>query len=143
MDGRPVRILLGVQSASHRFIGDIDTVVVSSSIKFAIMFSDLRLRKEEARPVGDTDIVSEIRSYLYCRVIMTVALHSIITEWTGPRVDARVLQGTVFQSYGASARMFEKDGFVLEAVVDNVDVPGSTVKSQLQDFGCRISYDSC
>jgi len=86
-----------------------------------------RLQKENAeRAVGDPDIVWCIGDYLasshHGRGIMSAAVSTLLRDWAIPRMSVRRMRVETAVGNIGSVRVFEKNGFVLEKLVDNVRI---------------------
>lgn len=135
--GCPVRILREVQEdGSDIFLGDIGTRrcpfpgVLDSEEQLCLANANADL------PVGDEGIVwciaceyrtlshgcfaqrlhiislGFLASSHYGRGIMPLALQTLIDKWMVPRMNAQAIRAEVFKGNRASARIFEKCGFV-------------------------------
>jgi len=129
--GCPVRTLREVQEdGTDIFLGDIGP----DRCGFPDLDND---EQEQARlvaannalAVGDQRIIWCIGDYLaashHGRGIMSAALGTLISSWMIPRMNARLIRAEVFTGNKGSARVFEKNGFVLEKTVENRKVLAS------------------
>lgn len=62
-----------------------------------------------------------IASSHFGRGIMTAALGALLRQWAGPRMGVRRLRVETFKGNLGSIRVFEKNGFILEKTIDQVE----------------------
>jgi len=147
--GCPVRTLREVRpDGTDIYLGDIEIHRASwLEVLDAERRSELR-EENEARVVGDPDIVWEIggETYTGClclisfssslldylapthsgRGVMTAALKTVLEKWAIPRMGVRKVHVTAFKGNVGSVRVFEKNGFVMkETVEDCADISTS------------------
>ncbi|KAH9937339.1 acyl-CoA N-acyltransferase [Fomitopsis serialis] len=84
----------------------------------------VRCEENAARAVGDPSIVWCVGYYTasshHGRGIMSAAFRTLMTEWAIPRMNVRIMRVETYRENVASARVFEKFGFVQERVADDV-----------------------
>ncbi|KAH9835900.1 acyl-CoA N-acyltransferase [Rhodofomes roseus] len=84
-----------------------------------------------ARAVGDPSIIwcagDWLASSHHGRGIMSAAFRTLMTDWAIPRMNVRVMRVETYAENVASARVFEKFGFVQECIADDVIVTNTGV----------------
>ncbi|KAI0931261.1 hypothetical protein AcW1_001287 [Taiwanofungus camphoratus] len=89
--------------------------------------------KNKRRAVGDPELIWCIGDYLasshHGRGIMSVAVRILMSAWAIPRMGVRRMRVETARDNAGSARVFQKNGFVLEKTVDEVLVTnyGATI----------------
>ncbi|KAI0066413.1 hypothetical protein BV25DRAFT_1820344 [Artomyces pyxidatus] len=78
--------------------------------------------ENEARPVGDPDIVWMIGDYIdpshHGQGIMTAVIGTLMSKWAVPRMNARCVRPSAFEGNIGSVKTFQKNGFVLLKTVE-------------------------
>ncbi|KAH7914750.1 hypothetical protein BJ138DRAFT_1123244 [Hygrophoropsis aurantiaca] len=122
--GCPVRHLREVLAdGSDVYIGDIG---INRAQLEEVIDKEERAKKLEennAKKIGDPTIRWTFGDYLapthHRRGIMTAAMKLIIEKWAVPRMGVRFMTGYTFADNRASARVFEKSGFVWKSILEN------------------------
>lgn len=121
--GCPVRTLREVRAdGTEVFLGDIGVDRCGYPDLEASFEKERLIEKNSQRLAGDPEIAWCIGYYLaashHGRGIMTAALRTLISEWMIPRMGAHLIRAEAFKGNAGSRKVFEKNGFILEKIVD-------------------------
>lgn len=138
--GCPVRTLREVRAdGTEVFLGDIGVDRCGYPDLEASFEKERLIEKNSQRLAGDPEIAWCIGCKYDCthspylanreridylaashhgRGIMTAALRTLISEWMIPRMGAHLIRAEAFKGNAGSRKVFEKNGFTLEKIVD-------------------------
>ncbi|EIW86924.1 hypothetical protein CONPUDRAFT_115792 [Coniophora puteana RWD-64-598 SS2] len=133
----PARMLREVQEdGSEVYIGDIGIVRSRMDHILDPLERAERIKENEEKELGDLTILWTFHETDYLapshhgRGIIPAALGVIRDQWAIPRMGARHIVGYTFAENKASARVFEKCGFVFRGQFDN----GTVVRGEKKEL---------
>ncbi|KAI9507814.1 GNAT domain-containing protein [Russula earlei] len=97
-----------------------------------------RVQENNAKPVGDPDIVWSIGDYLkpshHGKGIMTAVVGRLMREWGIPRMNFHCVRAATMNGNTGSVRVFEKNGFVLRRECVDVVTKGEPSSHRFLDW---------
>ncbi|KAF8509523.1 acyl-CoA N-acyltransferase [Hysterangium stoloniferum] len=121
--GCPFRIVREVkEDGSDVYLGDCRLARWTFDDVLDMEEKDRLIKENEARAAGDSEIEWSFGDYLapshHGRGIMSAVIKILIEQWVIPSMGAKKITVSPFEGNHGSVRVFEKNGFVLEKVVD-------------------------